>query len=75
MDIVECENFCMFNMSVATLFGKTPKIKYLCGKCGRYNTGRLDIAEVYWEVPFIDCKYCGATNRIPITFSEEDEDY
>ena len=51
MNIVECEDFSMLNMSLSMIFGKSPKIKYLCGKCGRYNEGRLNISEIYWEVP------------------------
>ena len=75
MNIVECENFSMLNMSLSMIFGKSPKIKYLCGKCGRYNEGRLNISEIYWEVPYLDCKYCGTTNKIPITIDEEGNEY
>ena len=32
MNIVECEDFSMLNMSLSMIFGKNPKIKYLCGK-------------------------------------------
>ena len=46
MEIVTCERYRMLNMSLSTLFGKTPKIEYTCGSCGAYNTTRLPMESV-----------------------------
>lgn len=64
--IVTCEKYRMLNMSLSTLFGKTPKIEYTCGSCGAYNTTRLPMESVRLGRPYTICRFCGTTNNIPI---------
>ena len=68
----ECKNFEMYTMSFSQLFGKTPKIKFICGNCEMYDSGRLDVEAVKWGKPFIRCSHCGAENYIPIKYRNED---
>ena len=41
--MVECKDFYMWNMSISQLFGYTPKINFICGKCDSFNEDRIPI--------------------------------
>jgi len=65
-----CKRFEMYNMSLSTLFGKSPKISYICEKCNYYNETRISIRAIKSGSPYTQCKTCGAINRIPIQIEE-----
>lgn len=70
--MVMCRDFNMWNMSISQWFGKTPKISFICGECGNYSAGRIDVRAVQMGYPHIECKYCGEINYIPIVYNNED---
>jgi DNA-directed RNA polymerase subunit RPC12/RpoP len=57
----------MWNMSFSMLFGKSPKINYICGKCDSYNETRIPMNAVRMEKPYVVCSYCGEVNDTKIT--------
>lgn len=61
-----CKRFEMYNTSLSMLFGKSPKISYICGRCNDYNETRMSIEAIDVNRPYAKCKTCGAINRIPI---------
>lgn len=64
--MIRAKCFEMYNMSLSMLFGKSPKIKYICGKCGKYNKTRISVNAVKLKAPYTRCQSCGVTNLIPI---------
>ena len=72
--VVTCESYRMLNMSLSTLFGKTPKIDYTCGECGAFNSTRLPVESVRIGRPYTICRFCGTTNKIPIILTNGDDD-
>lgn len=52
-------------MSIAQLFGRTPKIEFICAKCGKYNAKRAYTANCYNGVE-LTCDSCGTINELPI---------
>lgn len=73
--MVECYSFNMWNMSLSQLFGKSPKINFICGECQMYNEGRIPIRAIELGKPFLKCSYCNTINHIPICINYEKEDY
>lgn len=65
---VQCKNFEMWNWSPMMLLGKTPKITFVCGECEKISEGRSDT--IGSKGAYIQCKWCGTMNTIPITISE-----
>lgn len=57
----------MWNMSLSMLVGKSPKIKFLCGKCGSYNATRISLDAVKNGAPYVVCKNCGEINNTGLT--------
>ena len=49
--MVECKNFNMWSMSISQLFGYSPKINFICGKCDSYNETRIPIAAIKLDRP------------------------
>lgn len=66
--MVHCKSFQMYNISLSQLWGKTPVVHYICGSCGRYNEGRMSVAQVKMGDPYLKCGCCGELNYIPITY-------
>ena len=64
VNTVQCKKFEMWNWSPMMLIGKTPKIKFVCGKCGKFSEGRSDT--IGRKGAYIQCKRCGTMNTIPI---------
>lgn len=60
--MVKVKDLEMWNLSLSMLFGKSPKIKYICGKCNRYNETRISTSAVEMGYPYVICLYCGETN-------------
>ena len=52
----------MWNISLSMLLNKSPKIRYICGKCGSYNETRIPLATVRFKKPYVVCSYCGEIN-------------
>lgn len=53
----------MWNMSLSMLVGKSPKIKYVCGKCGFYNETRIPVVAIKMRKPYVVCSHCGEINN------------
>lgn len=53
----------MWNMSISMLAGKSPKIRYKCGKCRRYNSTRISLQAVKAGNPYVVCAHCGTVNN------------
>lgn len=66
MSEVTVKAFESWNMSLSTLFGKTPKIKMLCGNCTGYFSRRFDVYEVNRRFPRAVCPHCGVVNKVPM---------
>lgn len=64
--MVECKDFSMYSLSPMMLFGKTPKIKFICRACGMYNESRMPLGAVQYGLPTVKCDYCNEVNYIPI---------
>lgn len=65
-----CKRFEMYSMSLSSLFGISPKISYICGKCNGYNETRIPLEAVELGRPYSKCEICGAINKIPIRIEE-----
>lgn len=57
----------MWNTSISTLINVSPKIKYLCGKCGSYNATRISLDAIKNNAPYVVCKSCGEINNTRLT--------
>ena len=62
---VKCRKFQCWTMSIAQLFGRTPKIEFICGECGKYNSKRAYTDNCYNGVE-LTCDSCGTINELPI---------
>ena len=71
IDKVRCKCFSMFDMSLSTLFGESPKIKYICGNCEGHNETRIPVESIEYGRPYTRCKFCGTTNVIPIHIEKD----
>jgi DNA-directed RNA polymerase subunit RPC12/RpoP len=58
----------MWNMSVSMLIGKSPKISYVCGKCGMYNKARISTNAIKMGSPYVVCEHCGEVNNTMLKF-------
>ncbi|OPD28836.1 peptidoglycan-binding protein [Clostridium botulinum] len=65
--MVDVKALKMWSISISMLGGKSPKIKYLCGKCGSYNTTRISLDAVNAGNPYVVCAYCGEINNTRLT--------
>lgn len=57
----------MWNVSLSMLVNKSPKIKYICGKCRSYNTTRISLTAVKLGRPYVICECCGEINNTGLT--------
>jgi DNA-directed RNA polymerase subunit RPC12/RpoP len=65
--MVKVKDLSMLNVSLSMLFGKSPKIKYICGKCNGYNETRISTSSVEMGYPYVICSHCGETNDTGLT--------
>lgn len=65
--MVNVRSLQMWNMSISMLYGKSPKIKYICGECGAYNETRMSLNAVKIGKPYAVCAYCGEINNTGLT--------
>ncbi len=63
---VKCKDFSMWNWSPSILIGLTPKITFECGKCSNISKGRTN--RMHSDDAYIQCRWCGAINVIPIEY-------
>ena len=70
--MVKCKNFSMWSMSLSQLFGYSPKINFICGKCDSYNEERIPMQAIILERPYVKCKNCNEINYIPIKMDMEE---
>jgi len=64
--MVNVKKLQMWNMSLSMLFGKSPKINYICGKCDSYNETRISMNAVRMGKPYVVCSHCGEINNTKI---------
>jgi uncharacterized Zn finger protein len=57
--MVTVKSLQMLNLSLTMLFGKSPKIHYICGKCDSYNEARISVK---MGRPYVTCSHCGEVN-------------
>lgn len=57
----------MWNMSLSMLVGKSPKIKFICGKCNSYNEARISLDAIRCKKPYVLCFRCGEINNTGLT--------
>ena len=62
MKVVKVKSLVMWSISISMLFNKSPKIKYICGKCEAYNKTRISLTMIELHRPYVKCKYCGQVN-------------
>lgn len=62
---VKCRKFQCYTMSIAQLFGRTPKVEFICSECGKYNAKRAYTDNCYNGVE-LACDSCGTINELPI---------
>ena len=67
---VRCKKFQCWNWSPAMLIGISPKIEYLCGKCGKYNKGRFNSDSYDRDGGHLRCAHCGEDNIIPVSVTD-----
>jgi phage FluMu protein Com len=60
--MVKVKDLSMWNLSLSMLFGKSPKIRYICGKCNMYNETRISTTAVELGRPYVKCSHCGEIN-------------
>lgn len=68
MDAVRVKNFECWNMSISTLFGKSPKVNMLCGKCLYHFSRRFEPMDFRNGHPKAVCPNCSTLNYVPITY-------
>jgi hypothetical protein len=61
------KNFECWNMSISMLWGKTPKVSMLCGKCYYSFSRRFEPIDFRNGYPKALCPSCSAVNYVPIT--------
>lgn len=66
MKEVEVKGFGGFTTSITTLWGKTPKINMMCGKCEYVFSKRFHTFECIEQYPRTKCPDCSTTNFVPI---------
>ena len=68
--MVRVKYLSMKNTSISMLFGKSPKITYVCGKCNCVNQSRISIDSIYLGKPYVKCEFCGEINDTGLEFDE-----
>lgn len=53
-------------MSIAQLWGKTPKVDIVCGNCNYSFSKRFDVSECEGQNPCVMCSKCGEINSVPV---------
>jgi hypothetical protein len=65
---IRVKNFECWNMSFSVLFGKSPKVKMICGKCDNFFSKRFTSIEfTYNGMPVTRCPECRTKNYVPLT--------
>lgn len=59
----------MWSMSLSMLANKSPKIEYICGKCGGYNETRISLTAIKNGKPYAICSHCGEVNDTELKLS------
>jgi hypothetical protein len=66
MKPIKVKYFEMWNMSISMLFGKTPKVHMVCGKCSHYFSKRFNFSDFRDGNPKTLCPNCYTVNYVPI---------
>lgn len=60
--MVNVKDMSVWNVSISMIIGISPKIEYICGKCGSYNTARISMESIKIGKPYVVCKLCYEIN-------------
>lgn len=69
MKPIQVKDFDGWNMSISTLWGKSPKITMVCGKCSYTFSRRFESIDFRIGYPKAMCPNCRTINYVPITVS------
>lgn len=64
VELVNCRRIELYKISLSMLVGKSPKIKYICGKCGGFNKTRISMESIRLRKPYTKCSLCGEVNNL-----------
>lgn len=67
MESIPVKYYEMWNMSISTLWGKSPKVKMVCGKCSCSFSRRFKPIDFQNGFPNTLCPCCNTLNSVPIT--------
>ena len=67
--MIRVKNYEMWNTSITTLVGVSPKVNMVCGSCSYYFSKRFPISETAAGNPKAICPACGIVNYVPIMSS------
>lgn len=70
MKPIQVKSFEMWNMSIAMMWGKTPKVNMVCGDCSYHFSRRFGVEDFLNEYPKTLCPYCETVNYVPITIAK-----
>lgn len=69
MEPIRVKQFKCWSTSISMLFGKTPKVNMVCGKCGYYFSKRFNRSDFecgFIGMPITVCPTCKQVNYVPI---------
>ncbi len=69
MKEIMCYDMEVWSMSLSMLFGKSPKVKIICGNCKSYFSRKFDLHEMTGSAVRTTCPSCRVINKIPIGLS------
>jgi hypothetical protein len=70
MKTIRVKDFEMWNMSISLLWGKSPKVSLICGKCSYTFSKRFELIALKHRNPKVLCPCCNTRNYIPIVQEE-----
>lgn len=65
-----------YGWSLAVIFGKSPKITFICGRCNKETSGRININEIHhgllsYDRTSIKCKHCNTLNMFDVRIDRD----
>ncbi|MEM4994916.1 hypothetical protein WKH56_20340 [Priestia sp. SB1] len=72
MEAIRVKAYSMWNTSISTLFGKSPKVKMMCGNCEYVFSKRFEPIHFYKGYPKTLCPSCSRLNYVPIVVNNEE---
>lgn len=66
MKAIQVKYFEMWNTSITMLWGKSPKVNMVCGKCHFHFSKRFEPFDFRSGYPKVMCPSCHTVNYVPI---------